>query len=289
MGITEYSESDTTGGVTKIYTILEDRSYSLHTEKQTVDLVTTQEGEQLLFLDKILQSSTQDESYYHLALVHPLLELLKSRNSVLILGGAEGATAREVLRWEDVKQVTMVDYDKELVDFMKLRGQQWSKGAFDDSRLTLLYEDAWTFIEKENEYDAIIVDLTDPDLLTENWESLLSSVFKRIQTKKGGFVLNAGPYIPWNTDTLIKIQQILDTLFQTYYGYKYNFYTVVIPSFGGEWAFIEVNPSSRHMIDVEHLCIFPRQMRRQVRLLDIHMCSEVDTQSSSGPLKRMYF
>lgn len=63
-------------------------------------------------------------------LVHSLLAGLPQRKRVLILGGAEGCTLREVLKYKDVEAVVMVDWDEALCDYFKVSGSiQWNQGA----------------------------------------------------------------------------------------------------------------------------------------------------------------
>jgi predicted membrane-bound spermidine synthase len=94
----KYIEQDPDQGVDRIYTYFPAQSYHLKTNKQTVDLIQCKDC-QMLFLDGVLQSSTKDEMNYHMALVHPLLGSLKNKKRILLLGGAEGATTREILRY----------------------------------------------------------------------------------------------------------------------------------------------------------------------------------------------
>jgi spermidine synthase len=69
-----------------------------------------------LVLDGKWQSCTGDEFLYHEALVHPGMIAHHSPQKILILGGGEGATIREVLRWQSVTRVMMVDIDGEVVE-----------------------------------------------------------------------------------------------------------------------------------------------------------------------------
>ena len=272
----EYHEIDKDQGVERTYSYYNKSSYHLHTDKQEVDLVESAVWGQMLFLDGVLQSTTRDEILYHNALVHPLLDTLKEKKDILILGGGEGATAREVLRWKGVESVVMVEYDKELVDLMKGKSADWSRGSFNDTRLTVVYEDAWTYMENNSkDYNGVILDLTDPMLKKEDWKPLLENVIKAVKgIGRGGFVMNAGLYTPWNTDQLNELKCMIEELCQTYPGFNYYMYTTIIPSFNGEWTFIVVSHKCRHMINPEHLNVIPPWIRRSIRTLDTTLLNE---------------
>src|ERR1035437_6432787 len=90
-----------------------------------------------LIIDGEIQSAEHDEFIYHECLVHPALSVHPRPRHVLILGGGEGATAREVLRHPGVHRVTMVDIDGDVVQFCKTHLAHWHQGAFSDPRTRL--------------------------------------------------------------------------------------------------------------------------------------------------------
>ena len=110
----------------------------------------------VLFLDGVEQSSMQGEAAYHESLVHPAMLAHTNPKRVLIIGGGEGATLREVLRHKSVEEVVMVDIDEELVNICREFLPEWNscadmegsdaKSCFDDSRSTVLFEDAFAYI-----------------------------------------------------------------------------------------------------------------------------------------------
>ena len=90
--VNEFNEKDPGQGVERIYRYYNVGSCHEITDKQGVDIINSIGWGHMLFLDGVLQSTTQDEIIYHNALVHPLLEGLTDRSRILIIGGAEGAT-----------------------------------------------------------------------------------------------------------------------------------------------------------------------------------------------------
>ena len=137
--------------------------YSGRSRYARIDIVDTAEYGRMLFLDGIAQSAEEDEFIYHESLVHPAMLLHPKPRSVCIIGGAEGATIREVAKYQDVNRVVMVDIDEELVKVCKQHLNSWSNGAYEDPRLQLHIGDGRKFLEQTDEtFDVIMVDLNDP-------------------------------------------------------------------------------------------------------------------------------
>jgi spermidine synthase len=174
-------------GITK-YLVNPDSHVILHTEKAKIDLITNPHFGRMLFIDNILQCAESDEHIYHQALV----SLANPHGKVLILGGAEGATAREVFRFPDVETADMVDWDKALVTHMKT--ESFSKGAFQNPNLTIFYTDALEFLTTTQKvYHSIIVDLLDPQDTHENqWLSAICHLAFTHLAYGGTLSVNAG-------------------------------------------------------------------------------------------------
>ncbi|MEW6386891.1 MAG: hypothetical protein AB1491_05175 [Thermodesulfobacteriota bacterium] len=118
----------------------------------------------VLILDGRLQSAEKDEFIYHEALVHPALAAHPEPRRVLVLGGGEGATLREVLRYAGVSRAVMVDLDEELVQVCQEWLPTFHGGAFDDPRAELVFADAraWLAAQGDASFDVILVDLPEP-------------------------------------------------------------------------------------------------------------------------------
>ena len=134
------------------------------TSFQTYEIFVSSLWGKALILDGRLQSAEVDEFVYHEALVHPVMVAHPEPRRVLILGGGEGATLREVLRHPPVTQAVMVDIDEELVNLCRRLLPTFHQGALDDSRATLVFTDgrAWLADQPDGAFDVIILDITEP-------------------------------------------------------------------------------------------------------------------------------
>jgi len=229
---------------------------SIMTHRGTkVDMVEQADGTIACYMDDEIQSSESDEALYHEALVVPIMEAAKRRERVMIIGGGEGATAREVLAWPDVQCVDMYEWDKDVVHLFQTKYTQWAKGAWEDSRLHLYYEDIFEAIRRPplqaNRYDIMIIDLFDPS--EENimsWYDLLMNLHHWIQPD-GCIVMYAGVHDnvvgPSPSDRLTKMleyhdiwQDIQVKLVPLHK--RIQPYEVYIPCFGGNSAFLLLTP-----------------------------------------------
>ncbi len=116
-----------------------------------------------LFLDKKIQSAQLDEYMFHEPMVQPGMFTHPNPRRVLVAGGGEGATLREVLRHNTVQEAVMVDIDEQLVRLCEKWMPEWHQGAFSDARTQLVFDDARKIIPQyRNHFDVIVSDLTDP-------------------------------------------------------------------------------------------------------------------------------
>jgi spermidine synthase len=134
------------------------------TKFQHVEILQTVAYGKTLVLDGRIQSSQVDEFIYHEALVHPgMLTTEAPPRSALVIGGGEGATLREILRYPSIARAVMVDIDGEVVELCKTHLPEMHRGAFDDPRTEVRHEDARAYLEKSKDrFDLITVDLVEP-------------------------------------------------------------------------------------------------------------------------------
>ncbi len=196
-----------------------------------------------LFLDKEIQSASEDEDIYHECLVHPVMMAATSREKVLVIGGGEGATVREVLKWQDVSHVDWVDIDGEVVEACK-KYLPWSQeAAYTDPRVHFVAEDIRSFFKRtDTKYNVIIIDLPDPDPEENplNVDCLLNRAFwQSVQThltKGGVWVSHTGPVRrrgPSGAKFIRRATAMADIC-----SLHMTEYHAVIPSFQDDWGWI---------------------------------------------------
>lgn len=211
--------------------------YAGRSDFQQVAVVGTPVFGKMLILDGDTQSSAGDEKIYHETLVHPALAGSIDRSEVLVLGGGEGATLREVLRCPDVRRCTMVDIDGLVIDLAKRYLPEWSAGAFDDSRARVIVGDALRFMHADGDrYGAILSDLTEPLEDSPSNPLFNDEVFGLIKARLadgGVYVLQASTAAFHNASLHCKMARTL----RRHYAHVASFVTHV-PSFDTDWAFL---------------------------------------------------
>lgn len=130
------------------------------------------------YMDHVIQSSEYDEKDYHEALVQYIMKITNP-HFVCILGGGEGATAREVLSHKEVLNAKMIDWDLDVVTVFAKRFPQWGKNVWKDPRLRIYYDDVFAIYKENRKYDVVIVDLFEPTSdSNKEWAKLISGVVK---------------------------------------------------------------------------------------------------------------
>ncbi|MDJ0274724.1 MAG: polyamine aminopropyltransferase [Nitrososphaerota archaeon] len=212
------------------------------TRYQDVSVVDTVPFGRCLVIDGKLQSSLLDEHVYHEVLVHPAMVTHGSPRRVLVIGGGEGATAREVLRWRTVEELTMVEIDEEVVSFCRKHMPELSAGAFDDRRMRLVFAEGRSYLEKapDGSFDVIVVDATDP---TEGAASLplYSQEFYRMASEKlrdGGVLVTQATSIVHNPFAFRSIMETVRTAFS-----HVTPLAVFVVSFSSVWGFVVASDS----------------------------------------------
>ena len=210
--------------------------YSTQTPYQKLVVTrSTTTREQRLYIDGHIQFSSRDEYRYHEYLVHPVMSIPGPRKNVLILGGGDGLAAREVLKYDDVETIHLVDIDPEMLrianELPMLR--RLNKGSLDAEKLTAFSQDAFSFINEPGiDYDRVIIDMPDPhnEAINKLYSREFYTMIKRRMTPEGILVSqSSSPF--FTRHVFWCIEQTLDHVFDNTLSYH-----TALPSFG-IWGF----------------------------------------------------
>lgn len=136
--------------------------FSGQSEFQRVDIFDSKEFGRFLALDGYMMLTERDEFIYHEMIVHVPMAVHPCVKKVLVIGAGDGGVIRELCRYETIEKIDMVEIDELVVEVSK-KYLPTTACCFDDPRLNIYYQDGLKFVRtKEDEYDLIIVDSTDP-------------------------------------------------------------------------------------------------------------------------------
>lgn len=203
-----------------------------HTPYQ--EIVVTRRGDDTrLYLDGGLQFSTRDEYRYTESLVYPALG--NGARSVLVLGGGDGLAARVLLRQPGISRIVQVELDPAVIEIARTTLRAANGGSLDNPRVRVLTGDAMAWLRGPNpdRFDAVIVDLPDPDtpVLGRLYSTEFYALAARALAPGGLLVVQAGspfstPTAYWRTVSTIRAA-----------GYAVTPYHVHVPTFG-DWGFV---------------------------------------------------
>lgn len=200
---------------------------------QELAVVETEEWGKTLVLDGAVQITEKDEFIYHEMIVHPVMYIHPYPEKVLIIGGGDGGTLREVLKHEQVKKVDMVEIDARVVENSKIYFPDVAC-AFDHPKAQLFIEDGIKYVKETKEkYDVIIVDSSDPvgpavelfglDFYKDAYKALNDDGMIVVQSESPVFF----------ADAFLKVQRYLSQVFP----YKFVYLTTCMTYVSGPWSF----------------------------------------------------
>jgi len=210
----------------------------LHSEKspfQQIDVFDTEEFGKLLTIDGVVMLTERDEFIYHDMITHVAMATNPDIKNVLVIGAGDGGTVRELTRYSNIEKIDMVEIDEVVVKVSK-EFLPFTAAKLDDPRVNLYFEDGIKFVEnKQNIYDLILVDSTDP---IGPGEGLFTTEFYtncyNALTEKG-ILVNQGesPYYSHNAREMKRSHAKIKKIFPIAKAYQYH-----IPTYpSGHWMF----------------------------------------------------
>lgn len=211
-------------------------SKTLHTEKsefQEIAVIDTNQFGRMLVLDGTVQTTEVDEYIYHEMISHVPLYTHKNPRKVLVIGGGDGGTIREILKHPMVEKAVLVEIDGRVVELSKKYFPNISC-KLEDEKVDVRIEDGIKYVkDMENEFDVIMVDSTDPVGPAEGLfaEDFYRAIYKAL-TNDGILVAQTeSPF--YHQDLIKKVHVDLKKIFPIV-----RLYTCPIPTYpSGFWSF----------------------------------------------------
>ena len=206
---------------------------SEQTPFQKLAILDTVEFGRMLTLDNVIQTTVKDEFVYHEMITHVGLNTHPNPRQVLVIGGGDGGSIREVVKHRQVEKARMVEIDGRVIEAAKEFLPELSCG-YADPRVEIMVDDGIKHVkDHQDAYDMIVVDSTDPVGPAEGLfnEAFYQNVHGALK-EDGLFV--AQTESPFFNRKLIKdIHQVLRGIFPIV-----RLYMVYIPTYpGGMWTF----------------------------------------------------
>lgn len=210
--------------------------YSERSEYQHVQVLETDAHGRLLTLDGLVMLTEREEFVYHEMISHPALCLMPDPRRVLVIGGGDGGTVREILRHSGIETVDLVEIDRMVIDVSR-RFLPEVASAFDHPKLKVHVQDGIEFVKavEPETYDLVIVDSTDPVGFAEGLfgEDFYADCTK-ILNKEGILVAQTeSPFDRTFSSSIKDAHNLLGRLFSGVY-----MYLAFIPTYPfGMWSF----------------------------------------------------
>lgn len=217
----------------------------------------------MLILDGIVQLTERDEFFYHEMLSHVLMYAHPEPKKVVIIGGGDGGTVREVLKHKTVEKLYFVEIDAEVINISK---QFFPNVAcsVDDPRVEINNMDGAEFIKKTSGIDLILVDSTDPIGFARSLYSEAFFASARDALTDDGMYVTQSESLLLHSDIVFEVQNSLKTAFPVV-----DVYTAPIATYPGNWWTFSVGSKK----------LDPRRMRRKFEIEAKYYSEEIHQHS----------
>jgi len=208
--------------------------YEGKSQYQTIKILKNSFFGNVMLLDDIVMLTEKDEFFYHEMLVHIPMICVDNPKNVLIIGGGDGGSVREVLKHKGVERVVLCEIDNMVIDVSK-RYLPALSSCLDDKRVDVVIADGIKYIkERKAEFDCICIDSTDP---IGPGEVLFTQEFYRtvkLALKPGGCMSAQTESPAWSLEQVIKIRSNIKKAFG-----NAHVYIAPVPCYpSGLWSFV---------------------------------------------------
>ena len=194
-----------------------------------------------LFIDGIPQSAVKDEWIYHECLVHPAMICNQNRDDfrVLVLGAGEGASLRELLKYDHVKSIDAIDVDRQAVQLFQKHLKAMHQDSYHHQKVNLQFENAGDFLKSAAlQYDVIISDITDVNFFNLGAAEARKQVdfYELVQNKlkpNGILAMHSSELTEIHYHKHLTMNKLLHTMFTGVFSYR-----AYVPFFECSWGFL---------------------------------------------------
>ncbi len=225
--------------------------YSGKSRYQSIEVFENPFFGKMLILDGVVQITERDEFFYHEMLAHPVLKALPNPRRVIVIGGGDGGTVREVLRHKSVEKVYFIEIDEEVIRVSKKFFPGVARGV-NDKRVEIKCMDGAEFVKgRKGDIDAVIVDSTD---IVGFAKSLFTRKFFRSIRDcltADGMLVTLSESLHFHKDLVVEVQETMKAVFPVV-----DLYTAPIATYAGNWWTFSVGSKRLN----------PREIRRKDKL-----------------------
>lgn len=266
----KFFEKDPYAPIQYVYDV-EKILHKSQSEFQEIMVIENPHFGKMLILDGVVQITERDELFYHEMLVHIAMHAHPNPKNVIVIGGGDGGTVREVLRHDSVEKVYFIEIDEEVINVSKKYFPSVACGV-DDKRVEIKCMDGAEFVKgRDEDIDVVIVDSTDiigfaKSLFTvEFFKSVKDSL-----TEEGMFV-TLSESLHFHKDIVIDVQEAMKLIFPIV-----DLYTAPIATYAGNWWTFSAASKKHDM----------RKMRRDFKIDTKYYSDEIHNQAFLPP--KMY-
>ena len=241
----KFFEKDPYAPIQYVYDV-EDILYKGKSEFQEIMVIRNPHFGNILVLDGVVQITERDEFLYHEMLVHVVMHAHPNPRKVIVIGGGDGGTVREVLKHKSVEKVYFIEIDEEVINVSKKFFPSVASGV-DDKRVEIKCMDGAEFVKnRDGDIDAVIVDSTD---IIGFAKSLFTvEFFKSVKdalTDDGMFV-TLSESLHFHKDMVIEVQEAMKLIFPIV-----DLYTAPIATYAGNWWTFSAASKRHNLRDVK--------------------------------------
>lgn len=225
--------------------------YSGRSKFQEIVVIENPFFGRMMILDGVVQITEKDEFFYHEMLAHVVLNAHPDPKTVVVIGGGDGGTVREVLRHKGVEKVYFIEIDQEVINIARKFFPSVASGI-GDSRVEIKCMDGAEFVKgRKHDIDLVIVDSTDivgfaKSLFTRKFFSSIRDCL----TPNGMFV-TLSESLHFHKELVVGVQKTLQSVFPVV-----DLYTAPLATYAGNWWTFSVGSQGLN----------PREIRRRGRI-----------------------